>query len=137
MPKVIKETRETRADPKRLPTVDITGRQRLAAPRRQRDAARRGQALVDGQGMVNDMVLLCRSGTRQQQIDRAAMRKQGRGGERPTLTLRGRWGAFLLQTGRGHLTIAQARSVRRRSTLDEIYSLTFDERIMLGVRGPE
>src|SRR4051812_3617391 len=99
MPKVIKETRETRADPKRLPTVDITGRQRLTAPRRHRDAARRGQALVDGQGVINETVLLCRAVAK--------------------------------------LTVAQTRSVRRRSTLDEIYSLTFGERIILKVRGPE
>jgi hypothetical protein len=137
MPDVIMRSKETSADPRRLPSVDITGRQRLAAPRRQRDAARRGQALVDGQGVINDMVLLCRAAARLAAQDRAARQRQGPGGERPTLTLRGRWGAFLLQTGRASLTVAQARSVRRRSTLDEIYSLTFGERIMLGVRGPE
>jgi hypothetical protein len=134
MPEVIMRSKETSADPRRLPSVDITGRQRPASPRRQRDAARRGQALIDGQGVVNETVLACRSGARQQQIDRAAMRKQGRGGERPTLTLRGRWGAFLLQTGRGHLTIAQARSVRRRSTRDELDTLSRGEMITIGAQ---
>jgi hypothetical protein len=129
-------SKETSADPRRLPSVDITGRQRLAAPRRQRDAARRGQALVDGQGVVNDMVLLCRAAARLAAQDRAARQRQGPGGEHPR-PIRQRWGACLVQTGRASLTAAQARSVRRRSTLDEIYSLTFVERIMLGVRGPK
>jgi hypothetical protein len=129
-------SKETSADPRRLPSVDITGRQRLAAPRRQRDAARRGQALVDGQGVINETVLLCRAAARLAAQDKAARQRQGSGGQHPR-PIRQRWGAFLLQTSRASLTVAQTRSVRRRSTLDEIYSLTFGERIILKVRGPE
>jgi len=165
MPNVLKEAPETPADPKRLRSVDVTGRQRPAAmrrmrdhfeapsvewahrmdafepdctgmapgPRRQRDADRRRQAHADGRGATNETVLACRSGTRQQQIDRSAMRKQGGGGEHP-VSIRQRWGAFLVQTGRGKLTAAQARSVRRRSTREEIGEMTFAEQRMIGVR---
>lgn len=110
---------------------DCTGM--APGPRRQRDADRRRQAHADGRGATNDMVALCRSGTRQQQVDRAAMRKQGRGGEH-TVSIRQRWGAFLMQTGRSRLTAAQARSVRRRSTRDELDTLSRGEMIMIGAQ---
>lgn len=108
----------------------------MRVPRRQRDAARRGQALVDGQGVANETVLLCRAAAKLAMQDRVARQRQGAGGDHPR-PIRQRWGAFLVQTGRASLTAAQARSVRRRSTIDEIRSLTFGERIILKVRDTE
>jgi hypothetical protein len=113
MPEIIREVKEMRV------------------PRRQRDAARRGQALVDGQGVINETVLLCRAAARLAAQDRATRSWRGPGGDHPR-PIRQRWGAFLLQTGRGRLTVAQARSLRRRSTRDELLALDAFERQLLG-----
>lgn len=113
------------------PATDCTG----MAPgrRRQRDADRRRQARADGHGAINDdMVALCRSGTRQAAADRAARMRQGPGDKVPQ-SIRRRWGVFLLQTGRGRLTTAQARSLRRRSTRAELWALSPNERRMIGL----
>lgn len=86
----------------------------------------------------NPMIELCRSGTRQAAADRAARKFGGpKSGvwTGPGMSLRQRWGAFLLQTGRRSLTIAQARSLRRRSMREELDTLSRGELRMLGVKG--
>jgi len=62
-------------------------------------------------------------------------RAEYRGGEGGVTarSVRQRWGAFLLQTGRTSLTPAQRRSVRRRSTREELLELTALERRQLGL----
>lgn len=83
----------------------------------------------------NPMVELCRSGTRQAAADRAARTFGGQASELGSgMSIRQRWGAFLLQTGRRSLTVAQARSLRRRSTREELDTLSRGELRMLGVK---
>ncbi len=124
--------KDTPADPGQLRSVDVTGRQRPAVPRRQRDADRRRQAHADGQGVVNDVVLLCRSGTLQAAVDRYNRMTIPNAQAPARTSIRQRWGAFLLQTGRTRLTTAQARSIRRRSTMDELGELSDHELTMIG-----
>jgi len=89
--------------------------------------------MVDGHGAINETVLVCRAAARLAAQDRAARARGGAGRSHPQ-PIRQRWGAFLVQTGRASLTVAQARSVRRRSTADEIRSLAWYEKRMIGVR---
>lgn len=127
MVKIIKIAKDTPADPHMLRDIDVTGRQVQPhrRTRQQRDAERRGRALVEGHGVENPMVALCRSGTRQAAADKAACMRGGDHTE--PKTVRQRWGAFLLQTGRPRLTVAQARSLRRRSTTLDLSALTLGE----------
>jgi len=90
--------------------------------------------MVDGHGAINETVLVCRAAARLAAQDRAARARGGAGRSQPRQIL-WRWGSFLVQTGRGHLTVAQARSVRRRSTRDELLSLAWYEKRMIGWTG--
>lgn len=65
---------------------------------------------------------------------RRADRWSGGEGGVTARSVRQRWGAFLLQTGRASLTPAQRRSVRRRSTRVELLSLTSGERLLIGAQ---
>jgi hypothetical protein len=82
---------------------------------------------------TNDVILAARATARLSAQDKAD-RRGGRSQAPERTSLRRRWGAFLLQTARSGLTPAQARSVRRRSTRDELLALDDWERTMLGVR---
>jgi len=138
MVRIIKIARDTPADPDRLRNIDITGRerepryrQRPVRPDAQRIEEIREQARQ--QFELNPMVALCRSGTRQAEIDRAERRKQGAGGTTPR-PIKQRWSAFLIQAGQSRLTATQKRSLCRRSTREELLALAPYLRQYLGAK---
>lgn len=124
------------ADPAAMPNVDITGRQR---PRRQRQrravmpdalAGMEIRQQARAQFPTNDTILGVRASARLSAQDKAGM---VRGGDHtdPKPIMR-RWGAFLQQRGT-RLTVAQARSLRQRSTRAELLSLDAQQRALIGL----
>ena len=71
---------------------------------------------------TNGTILAARASARISAQDKAN-RRRGASQAPARTSLNLRWGAFLRQTGRASLTTAQARSLRRRSTLKELYGL--------------
>lgn len=136
---VLVEARETPADPKLMRGIDVTGRQapkvaRRRAPRAVRPDAVRAMEIAAWARATfppNPTVVACRiqAGF---SSERAAAKRHGGPAARPT-PVRRRWGAFLLARGAVRLTPAQARSLRRRSTLPELFSLSPAERRMIGL----
>lgn len=134
-------SKATDADPNGLRSTDVTGAQRPVR-QRARPAERPDQLDVmeirersRAQFEPNPMVELCRSGTRQAAADRAARKFGGPASELGSgMSIRQRWGAFLIQTGRRSLTVGQARSLRRRSTGEELDTLSRGELLMIGAK---
>lgn len=134
--KIVQTVRDTRVDPARLPSIDVTGSQRPAPRRRQRperpDAQRRLEIAEWARAAFppNPTVAAARALRDQAARDRVAKRYGGP--PAPPLSLRRRWGAYLLARGATRLTTAQARSLRRRSTVQEIHELSVTEARMIG-----
>lgn len=134
---VLVEARETPADPKLMRGIDVTGRTAFTRRRRagrcrpvtmrQLEIAAWARATFP----PNPTVVACRV-QGMLSDERAAAKRHGGPAARPT-PVRRRWGAFLLARGAVRLTAAQARSLRRRSTLPELFSLSPAERRMIGL----
>lgn len=126
------------ADPHLMRSNDVTGaqwpvrhRQRPERPDDLQIMEIRAQARQ--QFATNGTILAARSTARQSAQDKAN-RRHGTSQAPARTSLRRRWGAFLLQTARSGLTIAQARSLRRRSTEVELIELTDYEFKMIGFK---
>lgn len=140
MPNVIKQAPETDADPARLRTVDITGKQRPTR-KRQRPAVMpdmldvmeiRASARRDF--TTNDTIRGARAAAALAAQDKSAKRAGGLTHLTKPKHVMSRWVAFV-PTGRlAALTPAQARSLRRRSTRAELLDLPEHQRLMIGVR---
>lgn len=127
------------ADPATMPNVDVTGRQR---PRRQRQRPAERPDMLDvmeirqrarAQFPTNDTIRAVRSAAALAAQDKAARMRGGQtcaGAARKPIMRR--WGAFLQQRGT-RLTVAQARSLRQRSTRAELLSLDVQQRALIGL----
>lgn len=140
MPNVIKQAPETDADPARLRTVGITGKQRPTR-KRQRPAvmpdmldAMEIRASARRDFTTNDTIRGARAAAALAAQDKGAKRAGGPTHLTAAKPLARRWVAFV-PTGRlAALTPAQARSLRRRSTRAELLALAPHERLMIGLQ---
>lgn len=138
MPNVIKQAPETDADPARLHNIDMTGRQQRPTRKRQRPAGRpdaldvmeiRARARRDF--TTNDTIRGARAAAALAAQDKASKRAGGPGSAPKSLAKR--WGRFYISGG-ARLTVAQARSLRRRSTIHELLCLDRRQASLIGFR---